>query len=129
MFNPLSLIFVAFSEALILGQPLGLGTYQHFSLLILYLHFQCLLFHESYHCRKIGNSKSVCRLGGMVLIITGLYFFLWGKNNDTHKNVAAAEGSTMMIDGLTATQSTSAVLPSASPTDSVLLEIENTENS
>ncbi|QCE00839.1 WAT1-related protein [Vigna unguiculata] len=94
MFNPLSLIFVAFSEALILGQPLGLGT-----------------------------------LGGMVLIITGLYFFLWGKNNDTHKNVAAAEGSTMMIDGLTATQSTSAVLPSASPTDSVLLEIENTENS
>jgi len=26
MFNPLSLIFVAFSEAIILGQQLGLGT-------------------------------------------------------------------------------------------------------
>ncbi|KAK7372873.1 hypothetical protein VNO80_06263 [Phaseolus coccineus] len=97
MFNPLSLIFVAFSEAVILGQPLTFGT-----------------------------------LVGMVLIIMGLYSFLWGKKNDTQKlpqpDVAAAEGSTMMADGLTPTQSTSAVVPSASPTDSVILEIEKTEN-
>ncbi|XP_022637386.1 WAT1-related protein At5g64700-like isoform X2 [Vigna radiata var. radiata] len=83
MFNPLSLIFVAFSEALILGQPLGVGT-----------------------------------LGGMVLIIMGLYFFLWGKSNETHN----AEGTT------TATQSTSTVVPSASPTHSVLLQIQKTQN-
>ncbi|XP_068487591.1 WAT1-related protein At5g64700-like [Phaseolus vulgaris] len=98
MFNPLSLIFVAFSEAVILGEPLTFGM-----------------------------------LVGMVLIIMGLYSFLWSKKNDTQKlsqpNVAAAEGSTMMADGLTATQSTSTVVPSASPTtDSVILEIEKTEN-
>ncbi|XP_047165029.1 WAT1-related protein At5g64700-like isoform X2 [Vigna umbellata] len=87
MFNPLSLIFVAFSEALILGQPLGVGT-----------------------------------LGGMVLIIMGLYFFLWGKNNESH-----AEGTTMVADGLTATQSTSTVVPSASPTHSVILQIQKTQ--
>jgi len=89
--------------------------------------------YEQHEDKKITNSKSVCRLVGMVLIIMGLYSFLWSKKNDTQKlsqpNVAAAEGSTMMADGLTATQSTSTVVPSASPTtDSVILEIEKTEN-
>jgi len=68
----------------------------------------------------------------MVLIIMGLYFFLWGKNNDTQNlaqpNVAAAEGSTMMADELTTNQSTSTVVPSASPTDSAVLEIDKNEN-
>ncbi|KAG4963828.1 hypothetical protein JHK82_040504 [Glycine max] len=31
MFNPLALIFVAFSEAIILGEPLTVGTYEYFS--------------------------------------------------------------------------------------------------
>ncbi|CAJ1970588.1 unnamed protein product [Sphenostylis stenocarpa] len=93
MFNPLSLIFVSFSEAILLGEPLGVGT-----------------------------------LVGMVLIIMGLYLFLWGKKKDTQSlaqpNVADAEGSTMMGDGLSAAQSASTVVTSASPTDSVVLQVE-----
>ncbi|TKY69951.1 WAT1-related protein [Spatholobus suberectus] len=62
MFNPLVLIFVALSEAILLGEPLGVGT-----------------------------------LLGMVLIIVGLYSFLWGKKSATQclpqTNVAAAEES------------------------------------
>ncbi|TKY56413.1 WAT1-related protein [Spatholobus suberectus] len=96
VFNPLALIFVALSEAIILGQPLGVGT-----------------------------------LLGMVLIIMGLYSFLWGKKNDTQRlpqpNVAVGEGSTRMADGLTSAQSTSTVVPTASPTNTVVLEIEKTD--
>ncbi|PNX81435.1 auxin-induced protein 5ng4-like, partial [Trifolium pratense] len=63
MFNPLALVFVAISAAIILGEPLKVGT-----------------------------------LIGMVLIILGLYFFLWGKKNEIPRlpqtNVAAGELST-----------------------------------
>ncbi|KAF3432717.1 hypothetical protein FNV43_RR23819 [Rhamnella rubrinervis] len=52
MFNPLTLIFVALSEAIILGQEIRAGT-----------------------------------LIGMVLIIVGLYSFLWGKTKEL-KNMA-----------------------------------------
>ncbi|XP_020205504.1 WAT1-related protein At5g64700 isoform X2 [Cajanus cajan] len=93
IFNPLCLIFVALSEAIVLGQPLGVGM-----------------------------------LVGMVLIITGLYFFLWGKKNDTQHLpqpiVAAVEGSTVMADG---PQSTCTVIQSSSPINAVVLEIEKTE--
>ncbi|GLT49251.1 hypothetical protein SLA2020_228200 [Shorea laevis] len=51
MFNPLALIFVAISEALILGTNISLGT-----------------------------------ILGMVLIIMGLYSFLWAKNNEMRMN-------------------------------------------
>ncbi|WJX58138.1 hypothetical protein P8452_43623 [Trifolium repens] len=94
MFNPLALIFVAISEALILGEPLKVGT-----------------------------------LVGMVLIILGLYFFLWGKKNETpilpQTNVAAGELSTSMaIDDSFQAQSTDVVTPSSLPNKSVHLEIE-----
>ncbi|KAF7830816.1 putative calcium-binding protein [Senna tora] len=64
IFNPLALIFVAFSEAIFLGEPLRVGT-----------------------------------LIGMVLIISGLYSFLWGKRKETQTglpqpNVAAGDVST-----------------------------------
>ncbi|XP_042978732.1 WAT1-related protein At5g64700-like isoform X2 [Carya illinoinensis] len=54
MFNPLSLIFVALSEAIILGEEIRLGT-----------------------------------ILGMILIIFGLYSFLWGKGNEIKSAVQA----------------------------------------
>jgi len=57
----------------------------------------------------------------MVLIIMGLYFFLWGKNNDTQR--------LPQPNGLTSMPDTSIVAPSSSPTDtSVLLQIDKTCN-
>jgi hypothetical protein len=35
MFNPLALVFIAISEAIILGEPLKVGTYEIFSFFIL----------------------------------------------------------------------------------------------
>ncbi|KAK7301014.1 hypothetical protein RJT34_11869 [Clitoria ternatea] len=92
MFNPLALIFVAISEAILLGEPLKTGT-----------------------------------MMGMVLIITGLYSFLWGKKNEkstAQPNVAAAEVSTTMADEATMAESTATVVPTSSPTDIVVLQIE-----
>ncbi|KAJ7959467.1 WAT1-related protein [Quillaja saponaria] len=87
MFNPLTLIFVAISETLILGEPIRVGT-----------------------------------LLGMVLIIVGLYSFLWGKTEEikrlAQKNVATtagAEVSTGIVDA--GVQSTVMPLPSTSPTN------------
>lgn len=61
---------------------------------------------------------------GMVLIIMGLYFFLWGKKNDT-PNAEAVEESTSIPN---VPQSTSTVVPNASPINtSVVLEIEKTD--
>ncbi|KAJ1431759.1 EamA domain [Sesbania bispinosa] len=96
MFNPLALIFVAISEAIILGEPLSIGL-----------------------------------LVGMVLIISGLYSFLWGKTNEKPRlpqtNVAAAEMSTSMADDpAMMQQSTAVVVPSPSSHESVVLEIEKT---
>ncbi|CAL5189578.1 unnamed protein product [Lathyrus oleraceus] len=90
MFNPLALIFVAISEAIILGEPLRVGT-----------------------------------LLGMILILLGLYYFLWGKGNEMqsspHTNVAADVLSTRMVDGdPSVSKSTVAVAPISSPYDSVL---------
>ncbi|RDX97386.1 WAT1-related protein, partial [Mucuna pruriens] len=70
MFNPLALIFVAFSEAIILGEPLSIGTFL-----------------------------------GMVLIMVGLYSFLWGKNIET----------------------TTTVVPSSSSMNTVVLEVEKSD--
>ncbi|XP_027368428.1 WAT1-related protein At1g09380-like [Abrus precatorius] len=95
MFNPLALIFVAISEAIILGEPLRVGT-----------------------------------LLGMVLIIMGLYSFLWGKQNEIQHlpqpNVSAAEVSTNVPDEPVVAQATATVVPSSSPMESVVLEIERT---
>ncbi|KAB1205246.1 hypothetical protein CJ030_MR7G012118 [Morella rubra] len=52
MFNPLSLIFVSLSEAIILGEEIRLGT-----------------------------------VIGMILIIFGLYSFLWGKNQEMRSDL------------------------------------------
>ncbi|PNX85293.1 auxin-induced protein 5ng4, partial [Trifolium pratense] len=50
------------------------------------------------------------RLVGMVLIIVGLYYFLWGKRNEIpqlpQSNVAAAALSTSMVDDPVVAQST-----------------------
>ncbi|XP_004516639.2 WAT1-related protein At5g64700-like [Cicer arietinum] len=89
MFNPLALVFVAISEAILLGEPLTVGT-----------------------------------LLGMVLIIVGLYSFLWGKTNDMLRlpqtNVATSELSTIMVDDSSIAQSTAVVVPSSSLNESVL---------
>ncbi|KAL1348865.1 hypothetical protein HN51_024757 [Arachis hypogaea] len=92
MFNPLALIFVAISEALVLGEPLKVGT-----------------------------------LLGMVLIISGLYSFLWGKKKEpkslAQSNVVAAEVSADSA----LPQATAVVVPRASsPTSNVVLEVETT---
>ncbi|XP_041009940.1 WAT1-related protein At5g64700-like [Juglans microcarpa x Juglans regia] len=59
MFNPLSLIFVALSEAIILGEAIRLGI-----------------------------------ILGMILIIFGLYSFLWGKRKEIKSAVQANPSST-----------------------------------
>ena len=94
MFNPLALIFVAISEALVLGEPLKVGT-----------------------------------LLGMVLIISGLYSFLWGKKKEpkslVQSNVVAAEVSA--DSAVPQAQATAVVVPRvSSPTSNVVLEIETT---
>ncbi|KAF4356596.1 hypothetical protein F8388_006340 [Cannabis sativa] len=58
MFNPLALIFVAFLEALTLGEPITVGT-----------------------------------LIGVVLIIFGLYSFLWGKRKEMQRVEGEAANS------------------------------------
>ena len=90
MFNPLALIFVAISEAILLGEPIRLGMYEHSSFIINLMPFTIFPEplaplhwqqekHVLYHAtRKIINikSKCVCSLLGMVLILMGLYSFL-----------------------------------------------------
>ncbi|XP_027368427.1 WAT1-related protein At5g64700-like [Abrus precatorius] len=96
MFNPLTLVFVAFAEAIFLGEPLSVGT-----------------------------------LLGVVLIMLGLYSFLWGKSNETvlmaqpTPNIAASEVASM-TNLPAGVQSTATVAPSSSPVSSVVLEIERT---
>ncbi|XP_058729349.1 WAT1-related protein At1g09380-like [Vicia villosa] len=65
MFNPLALVFVALSEAILLGEPLHVG-----------------------------------QLLGMVLIILGIYSFLWGKKNEMHlpQEISAAAGPSYSPD-------------------------------
>lgn len=46
MFNPLALVFVAFAEAMILGEPLTVGTYEYFSFLPLII----TIFISSLYC-------------------------------------------------------------------------------
>ncbi|CAL0315595.1 unnamed protein product [Lupinus luteus] len=93
MFNPLALVFVAFSEAFFLGEPLKVGT-----------------------------------LLGMVLIIMGLYSFLWGKRKETQflpqPNVAAGEVASLATEP--AGVQSIAIVPSSSPNDNVVLEIQKT---
>ena len=158
MFNPLALIFVALSEALILGEPLKAGTYEHFFLINIMLTFQfpfifilylsivgfdpeatitehslfdnlALVFPYDTYIQKITNLKSICRLLGMVLIITGLYSFLWGKRKETKSlpqaNVAAGEVSTSIAAEPAGAPSTAVVVPSSSPINSVVLEVES----
>ncbi|CAJ1970587.1 unnamed protein product [Sphenostylis stenocarpa] len=93
MFNPLVLIFVAFSEAILLGEQLTVGT-----------------------------------LLGMVLIMVGLYSFLWGKSNETKSTAqqpieAAAEVSNM-TDLIAAAESAATVVPSSSPVNIVDFKLE-----
>ncbi|XP_054797446.1 WAT1-related protein At5g64700-like [Prosopis cineraria] len=93
MFNPLALIFVAFSEAILLGEPLKVGT-----------------------------------LVGMVLIIAGLYCFLWGKTRETrslaHSNEAAVEVCTVMPADSVGLQLAARVVSSSSSNNAVI-DIEN----
>ncbi|XP_027938467.1 WAT1-related protein At1g44800-like [Vigna unguiculata] len=93
MFNPLSLIFVAFLEAFILGQPLTFGT-----------------------------------LLGMVLIMVGLYSFLWGKSNEkkgmTQQPIVAAAEVSNVTDLIAGPESTATVVPSSSPLNTITLVSE-----
>ncbi|KAH1214312.1 WAT1-related protein [Glycine max] len=93
MFNPLALIFVAFSEAIILGEPLTVGT-----------------------------------LLGMILIMVGLYSFLWGKNNETictvQQPILAAAKISNVIDLSTQAESMTTLMTSSSPMNLVVLEPE-----
>ena len=63
----------------------------------------------------------------MVLIIVGLYCYLWGKRKEPpslpQPNVAAGEVSTSMTAESTGVQSTATVVPSSSPCGTVL-EVE-----
>jgi hypothetical protein len=66
---------------------------------------------------------------GMVLIILGLYFFLWAKKNETpllpQTNVVAGELSTSMtIDESFQAQSTDVTPISSLPNKTVHFEIE-----
>ncbi|KAL2339527.1 hypothetical protein Fmac_007467 [Flemingia macrophylla] len=86
MFNPLTLIFVAISEAILLGEPIRLGI-----------------------------------LLGMVLILMGLYSFLWGKGKEIECLVGASgEGSTSMATESAGVHSTAIVVPTLSPSNGVL---------
>ena len=85
MFNPLALIFVAISEAILLGEPIRLGMYEHSSFIINLMPFTIFLeplaplhWQQERHICSIINvkSKCVCSLLGMVLILMGLYSFL-----------------------------------------------------
>lgn len=75
--------------------------------------------------------KSICSLVGMVLIIFGLYSFLWGKRGEKQNlpqpNVAAGEVSTGMLAESTTLQSM--VAPSTSPnnTDIHIEKIDTTQ--
>ncbi|KAH1061581.1 hypothetical protein GYH30_004856 [Glycine max] len=96
MFNPLGLIFVAFSEAIILGEPLTVGM-----------------------------------LLGMILIMVGLYSFLWGKNNETKCMVQQPIVSTAEVSNVTdlssGAESMATIVPNSSPTNSVILELEKSD--
>ncbi|RDX63098.1 WAT1-related protein, partial [Mucuna pruriens] len=94
MFNPLALIFVAISEAILLGEPIRLGI-----------------------------------LLGMVLILIGLYCFLWGKGKETQCLLqASGEVSTSMATESAGVHSTAIVVPSFSPGNAVL-GVEKTDRS
>jgi len=109
MFNPLALIFVAISEAILLGQPISLGMYEW----MLFLQS-----HDIYASVKVSNEKLklICSLVGMLLILTGLYSFLWGKEKETESMVeACGEVSTGMARESLGVHSTAMVVPSISP--------------
>ncbi|KAK7385477.1 hypothetical protein VNO78_31198 [Psophocarpus tetragonolobus] len=95
MFNPLALIFVAFSEAIVLGHPLTIGT-----------------------------------MLGMVLIMVGLYSFLWGKNNEIHtpqQSIVATAEASSVTDLLAGAESTAIVMPNSSPMNHIVIELEKYE--
>ncbi|KAK7353467.1 hypothetical protein VNO80_18914 [Phaseolus coccineus] len=92
MFNPLALIFVAISEAILLGEPISLGI-----------------------------------LLGMILILVGLYSFLWGKGKETESMLEASiEVSTGMAAQSVGVHSTAMVVPSISPSNAILGDDEKT---
>ncbi|KAK7275933.1 hypothetical protein RIF29_17060 [Crotalaria pallida] len=78
----------------------------------------------------LGEPLKSGTLLGMILIIMGLYSFLWGKKKEVQRlpqpNVAAGEVSSMVTepDGL---QATAIVVPSSSPKDGLVLEIEKVD--
>ncbi|PON71931.1 WAT1-related protein [Parasponia andersonii] len=84
MFNPLTLILVALSEALILDEAIRIGT-----------------------------------LLGTVLIILGLYSFLWGKTKEIkslpRQRVEAEEPGNTIDGEPTALAQPTAMVPSTSP--------------
>ncbi|CAJ2652374.1 unnamed protein product [Trifolium pratense] len=79
----------------------------------------------------LDEPLKVGTLVGMVLVIVGLYYFLLGKRNEIPRlpksNVAAAALSTSMVDDPVVAQSTAIIVPSSSPDESVLVEIDKTD--
>lgn len=108
MFNPLSLISILIIEALFFGEGLSVGRYvrTYHSLLHSTQSVPSNDGHIKYKTAHGLNTKGViiiimhgyliihvlhnCSLIGMVLIIAGLYSFLWGKHNDTKEAAPSA---------------------------------------
>ena len=82
-------------------------------------------------CRKSTNLISMCRLLGMILIMVGLYSFLWGKNNETKCMVQQPIVSTAEVSNVTdlssGAESMATIVPNSSPTNSVILELEKSD--
>ncbi|KAE9596011.1 putative EamA domain-containing protein [Lupinus albus] len=78
----------------------------------------------------LGEPLKLGTLLGMVLIIMGLYSFLWGKKKETQllpqPNVAAGKVASMATEP--AGMQSIAIVPSSSPKNSVVLEIDDLKN-
>lgn len=75
-FLPVSLIFVAIIGSIALGEKLTLGRLLY-DLGSCYFYFLCVLLQKFYDFSVFFSAL------GSVMIITGLYFVLWGKRKET----------------------------------------------
>ncbi|KAG5052708.1 hypothetical protein JHK87_004906 [Glycine soja] len=80
---------------------------------------------------KLSPNVQSPRLLGMILIMVGLYSFLWGKNNETKRMVQQPIVSTAEVSNVTdlstGAESVATIVPNSSPTNSVILELEKSD--
>ena len=90
---------------------------------------QCCSFCMT-HRKQNTDVYNVCirRLLGMVLIMVGLYSFLWGKSNEkkgmTQQPIVAAAEVSNVTDLIAGPESTATVVPSSSPLNTITLVSE-----